>query len=718
MPTANGNVRVQRTVLPEDALAATDQTVAAMMQVAEGDYGMRSPKIRALAINIVRKAGVKEKDYYGEILAIHEWVKNNIRYTRDPVNQETLSHPEELAFNTRAGDCDDMTILEIALLGSIGIRAWPIVIGVQPGVPSHVYLQAKVPPGKHRKAGKVISLDPIMKEWKAGREAPAHQVKIRHEYRDGDYQNGIQRHREGASNMSGNHDLGDAYDMLPGIGAYATAPSYLDTEDSRAQELLRPDLSVTTGSVANSAKVGVTLEGLDGMFAGMGETVDVGVQTPMEDRDSLYQLGPKGSMTARSAQNDTQLMRSVEPQRISGKKYEAPSVAQALAASRGKGTAQVQRDNRIVTVRTDEGMWGKMPKTAREEANEIHGLAGVVQHMQHSFMPGIGALGEEEKKEAAEESAIATWWATFKARAAAARAAWQEERARQARLQKLPAVEYAAKCEAMLERKNAAEAEKLAMAAGAITQEMARQDPEVARSVAETYIALEEEKGEAANIDGLLGLGSEELAAGKSNLRRGRRRRFGGRGAMGRRARPQIVEDNENNELGLEEREQIQRANQQRIMGQKMSQMRQAAGRGRGRARRRMAASRGQERIHAPINARNYNDPSTRGQQRGFMAWLQQLFGGQERSPAPVHVEQMPRGARRSRRRFGGRRGAPQQAAPVVEKEVAAEELRPESMPPAPVDGLRGLHGNNPFTNPLLLGAAGLSLFLFMNRKK
>src|SRR6056297_1512306 len=192
---ADGNVPVRRTVLPTDALAATDQTVAEMMNVAEGDYGMRSPRIRALAINIVREANVREKDYYGELEAIHKWVQRNIRYMRDPVNQETLSYPEELAFNTRAGDCDDMTILEIALLGSIGIKAWPVVIGMRQGVPSHVYLQAQVPPGKHRKAGKVINLDPIMKEWRAGREAPAHRVKIRHEYRDGDYRNGIQRQR-------------------------------------------------------------------------------------------------------------------------------------------------------------------------------------------------------------------------------------------------------------------------------------------------------------------------------------------------------------------------------------------------------------------------------------------------------------------------------------------------------------------------------------------
>jgi len=33
-----------------------------------------------------------------------------------------------------------MTILEIALLGSLGIQSYPVVIGTQPGPISHVYL--------------------------------------------------------------------------------------------------------------------------------------------------------------------------------------------------------------------------------------------------------------------------------------------------------------------------------------------------------------------------------------------------------------------------------------------------------------------------------------------------------------------------------------------------------------------------------------------------
>lgn len=117
---ANGNVNVERTVLP-DGVPGVDMTVARMNEIAFGEYGSRSAKIRALAINIVRKAGIAEKDYYGEIRAIHNWVRDKIRYTKDPINQETLSHPEEMAFNTLAGDCLDEDTLLLTPTGLVRI---------------------------------------------------------------------------------------------------------------------------------------------------------------------------------------------------------------------------------------------------------------------------------------------------------------------------------------------------------------------------------------------------------------------------------------------------------------------------------------------------------------------------------------------------------------------------------------------------------------------
>jgi hypothetical protein len=170
----NGKVPVQFQTL-SGGFQGTDQTVALMQQYAMGQWGSRSPRIRALALNIVTNAGVPEKDYVGEMVAIHNYVRDNIRYTRDVNGQETLLPPEELAFNSKAGDCDDKSMLEAALLGSIGIGSRFVTIGVTPDRMSHVYLQ-----GKPQDVW--ISLDPIMKNKPAGWEVPASAVKVRKIY--------------------------------------------------------------------------------------------------------------------------------------------------------------------------------------------------------------------------------------------------------------------------------------------------------------------------------------------------------------------------------------------------------------------------------------------------------------------------------------------------------------------------------------------------------
>lgn len=160
-------VPVSRVALPEGD-AGVDVTVGKMAQVSMGVYGAKSPQVRALAQNIVVKAGVREKDYYGEMVAIHNWVRDTIRYQRDPIGQETLLTPEYLISRSPgsfAGDCDDKSMLEAALLSSIGIPTRFVVVGLTLGNYSHVYLQANV-------GNAWVSLDPIMPEHDAGWEVP------------------------------------------------------------------------------------------------------------------------------------------------------------------------------------------------------------------------------------------------------------------------------------------------------------------------------------------------------------------------------------------------------------------------------------------------------------------------------------------------------------------------------------------------------------------
>lgn len=162
--TVSGNIPVSYHMLPGGA-KGTDETVRLMARMAGGRYGSRSPKIRAAALNIIRDANVREKDYHGEGMALAKWVRDNIRYLKDPLGQETLAHPEETMFNSLAGDCDDQSVLTAALLGAVGIPTRFKVMGVTPAMFSHVYLQM-CPKDRW------ITIDPIMSDKPIGWEAP------------------------------------------------------------------------------------------------------------------------------------------------------------------------------------------------------------------------------------------------------------------------------------------------------------------------------------------------------------------------------------------------------------------------------------------------------------------------------------------------------------------------------------------------------------------
>ena len=162
-------IPLSRESLP-DGIAGTGRTIQAMQSLAFGAWGSRSPRIRALALDIVREAGVPERDYLGEVRALHGWVVRSLRYVRDPINQELLTAPETL-LEVRAGDCDDHAVLLAALLAALGHAVRFVTIGFDANRPesfSHVYLHGQ-PAGSSR----WVPLDAIKKDQPAGWEAPA-----------------------------------------------------------------------------------------------------------------------------------------------------------------------------------------------------------------------------------------------------------------------------------------------------------------------------------------------------------------------------------------------------------------------------------------------------------------------------------------------------------------------------------------------------------------
>lgn len=116
--------------------------------------GSKDFYVRQKAIDIFRLFRVRPKDRLGEVRALFEWVRRNIRYTRDIWQVETL-HTARRMLELRAGDCDDMTILLGAMLMSTGHPVRLVLAGYHPAKPhaySHIYPEVNV-------RGRWIALD-------------------------------------------------------------------------------------------------------------------------------------------------------------------------------------------------------------------------------------------------------------------------------------------------------------------------------------------------------------------------------------------------------------------------------------------------------------------------------------------------------------------------------------------------------------------------------
>lgn len=113
-------------------VAATLRAMRDIVREARTDFFIRQTTQQVIA-------NVLGKDWRGEADAVFQWVRNNIRYTMDPVDVETLHTPAQVLF-ARQGDCDDFSILLAAMLRSIGHPVAFKAVGFQAGELTHVYV--------------------------------------------------------------------------------------------------------------------------------------------------------------------------------------------------------------------------------------------------------------------------------------------------------------------------------------------------------------------------------------------------------------------------------------------------------------------------------------------------------------------------------------------------------------------------------------------------
>lgn len=108
--------------------------------------GAKDFYVRQKAIEVFRAYGVKPKNRLGEVCALFDFVKRNIRYTRDIFRVELL-HSARRMLELRAGDCDDMTILLGSMLMSTGHPVRLVLTGFRKDRPhayTHIYPEVRV----------------------------------------------------------------------------------------------------------------------------------------------------------------------------------------------------------------------------------------------------------------------------------------------------------------------------------------------------------------------------------------------------------------------------------------------------------------------------------------------------------------------------------------------------------------------------------------------
>jgi transglutaminase-like putative cysteine protease len=108
--------------------------------------GAKDFYVRQRAIQIFQIYRVPAKDHFGEVSSLFDWVRRNVRYTRDIFRVELLHTPRRM-LELRAGDCDDMTILLGSMLLSTGHPVRLVLVGFRPNRPhlySHIYPEVLV----------------------------------------------------------------------------------------------------------------------------------------------------------------------------------------------------------------------------------------------------------------------------------------------------------------------------------------------------------------------------------------------------------------------------------------------------------------------------------------------------------------------------------------------------------------------------------------------
>lgn len=155
-----------------DGLNGNIQTIEFMKKVARLRSG--DPLSRKLALKIVNDYGVPSHHFVDEALAIGDFVKNHVRYVRDPEDIEYLADPidliKQMQKGTAQGDCDDMSLLVATLLLSIGHQPFYRAVRYESASGNYNHIYVVVYEQNMKGPKERIVLDCILKDRPIGSE--------------------------------------------------------------------------------------------------------------------------------------------------------------------------------------------------------------------------------------------------------------------------------------------------------------------------------------------------------------------------------------------------------------------------------------------------------------------------------------------------------------------------------------------------------------------
>lgn len=126
--------------IPE-GIEGTKATLRIMRDFVRASVRNPAQVVRQKAESLV--GGLPPRQWFQEIRALHEFVRDEIRYLRDPVGIERVATPEA-TLEIAQGDCDDKATLLAALLDSIGHPSRFVAVAFDSNGFSHVLVETKI----------------------------------------------------------------------------------------------------------------------------------------------------------------------------------------------------------------------------------------------------------------------------------------------------------------------------------------------------------------------------------------------------------------------------------------------------------------------------------------------------------------------------------------------------------------------------------------------